>query len=248
MASASLHDQHESGIVEPVTFGGGAAQLLVSAGVPLTRRGDAAGVQDLSQLFTGESQTTLTGRQRDIHDLGDFRQAHSAVVVQSEGLPLLFRDQLESLFDQFGDLALVSLILGRNHFTRDPVQDIVLLIARAFHCPHEGVIGLPPNVIDQQIASDTKEPAAKPAHGEIIPRLLVELDQRVLSQVLGQLNIAGISQEESDQWRLILINEFIEGGIIPLLKSDHQLVIIGHRTYREWLEPAAHNIFHGDTK
>ena len=50
--------------------------------------------QDLHQLLPRQTQPALTSRQRDIHDLRDFRQADAAVVMQRERLTLLLGDLL----------------------------------------------------------------------------------------------------------------------------------------------------------
>ncbi len=150
-------------------------------------------------------------------------------MMQRKGLPLFLGQFVETRLNQGATSRWSARSSGPVSSPGDAIENVVFFISRALHSPDEASLVLRRmSSINMLRAIRNSQP--RNFRPQVIPRLLVELDQRVLGQVFGELNIAGVADEESDQRRLISIHEFIEGGVIALLKSDHQLVIVSHRT------------------
>src|SRR4029077_16598691 len=88
------------------------------------------------------------------------------------------------------------------------------------------------DVVDQEIPGDAIHPAAEPAGGKIIPRLVVDSQQRFLRQVLGKLAVARVREKKVDEWLLIAFDQCFERLRVASLDSDHQLIVVDHALSR----------------
>src|SRR5262249_45109605 len=79
---------------------------------------------------------------------------------------------------------------------------------------------------DQQIACDPVHPRTELANREIVPRLIEDPEQRLLSQVFRELHVAGIAIEEPDQLPLVPLDQLVERTGVAALDADHQLIVV----------------------
>lgn len=63
---------------------------------------------------------------------------------------------------------------------------------------------------------------------------MIHLEQRFLGKILGPLAIAGVAKEEADQRGLILPDDLLERGSVPLLKANHQMIVFSQRKSPEF--------------
>jgi nickel-dependent lactate racemase len=178
------------------------------------------------QLLPREAEPAFAGRQWHIEGVSHFGKAQPLEVVHFERQPLVFGNLGQTQFDDLGHLSPLDRRFRGNDIARDPLEDVILLTRIAAHGAEQGVVGLPADVVDEQVPGNPEHPASKPAGRQIIPELVVELEQRFLRQVLGQLGISRAAKEKSPPRPLVALDQFVECGRVSVLQTEHQLVIV----------------------
>lgn len=187
-------------------------------------------VQLLAQFLSCQPQAAFAGRQRDFHDLGHFGQTQPFMVMQGKRQPLILRNFIKYLVNDRAQLVCIQSRLRPHKVSGQPGQGVSIVSLAAADRPDQRIMRTSADVVDQQIAGDSKHPGPKTPQRQVVPGLAEHLEQCFLRQVLGQLTVAGISDEKPQQRPLLPLDQLGKGRIISVLDADHELVVVVHRT------------------
>ena len=139
--------------------------------------------QLVTQLFAAEAQAAFAGRKAGLHGGRHFREGEPRKVVHREGQPLIFGELLEQLVDDARQFPLGGDVFRRDELSGDAVDGVgSAVVGLAGKGVDQSVVRLAAYVVDQQVAGDAINPAAEPAGGKIVPRLVVNAQQRFLGE------------------------------------------------------------------
>jgi len=187
---------------------------------------DSAATELIPESLASETQTTFGGGCGDLHGIGDLRERQARKMMQSECLPLFIGNLREQFLYKIGHLADVGLFGRRENVSGNSRKNIVVVLSSSPHSPQQQIVRTAADIVNQQVPADAVHPAAKPADRQIVPRLTVHPQQRLLRQILGQLSIPGVALEKPDQRSLISLDQFFERPRVATLDADHQLIVI----------------------
>ena len=177
------------------------------------------------QLLTCQPQTALGRRQICLQDLRDFRQAQPGKMMQGKRQPLFFRQFGQQSIDQAGQFPLIGMGIRRDHAGNDGTQRLLIVI-RAAAGMDQGIAGMSSKRIDEQVPRHAEQPAAESPQRQIIPRLIVDLEQGFLREIFSELAVSGVGIKEAKQYPLVALHELLERMSIVLLDLDHERVVI----------------------
>lgn len=191
---------------------------------------DTDAFEAVAEFFAGEAEAALGGGFVGFHGVGDVRERNPVEMVQSEGHTLFGGQLFEEFVDAGGQVGEGGVFLGKFPFAgelRDRVLFLAAVVIDDADGVHQGIAGAAAGGIDHQVAGDTEHPSPESAQGQVIPALAVDFQESFLRQILGERPVAEIFVEESAEFRLIFVDQFVEGGAAAVLKTDHEVIVFG---------------------
>ena len=187
----------------------------------------SAGGEFFPKFLSGQPQTAFGGWQVGFHRFSHFRQAQSRINMQDKRQSLVFRNIVQHVVHQLGDLTPFELLVWQWQFTGQSGNHFLPIFITILPPGgvNQAVVGAPTRGINQQISGDPVHPGFEDSARKVIPGGSMNAQQRFLRQVLGQLPVPQLSMEEANQRRLMARNQLLKGGFIATLQSQHQIVV-----------------------